>query len=117
SARAALPPLEERIRAEPNDAQALAMSARLRAMLARPEEALAAGRRAVALVPIEAEPVDGPDYEAALAEVELRAGKWDEGTARLRRLLAKPGYLTLHELRRAPRWEFARAEPRFATLL
>jgi TolB-like protein/DNA-binding winged helix-turn-helix (wHTH) protein/Tfp pilus assembly protein PilF len=58
--------------------------------LGESENALTSGRRAVELLPLELDAMDGPYYPATLAEIELRAGAPEAAAARLRHLLAIP---------------------------
>jgi hypothetical protein len=69
------------------------------------------------LVSMEREPVDGPERVVDLAEVLLRAGQADEARGLITHLLNEPGYLTVSDLRMNARWDFARGNAQFATLL
>lgn len=86
------------------------------ALQGKKEEALQAGQRAVELMPVEKEPVFGPDVQASLAEICLLCGETDRGLRLLRDLLARPGDLSTHELKLDPRWDFARKLPGFVEL-
>ncbi len=100
----------------PTDARVHGALARVYAMQDRPDDAAREARLGMKLDPIETEPVDGPDRVVDLAEVQLRAGQIEEGCTTIRGLLAIPGYLTVHDLRLDPRWDFARGFPAFTAL-
>ncbi len=115
--QAAARALEARLLVDREDARAHGTLARVYGLQGRRAEALAEARRASELVPIEREPVDGPERLVDLAEVQLRGAQVEEGVALLRDLLTRPGYITVYELRLDPRWDFTRGDPRFAGLL
>lgn len=76
--------------AQPEDPAALSALGLALAGLGEKEAALAAGRRAVELLPVERDFVDGPYYPATLADIEIRVGEPDAAAARLRVLLGQP---------------------------
>lgn len=106
--------LEERLASRPDDGRAHSTLARVLALQGKFDEALVAARRGAELVPVEHEPVNGPERLVDLAEVLLRAGQFVEARDLLARLLSQPGYLTRHDLRLDPRWDFARERPELA---
>ncbi|MBS0660037.1 MAG: protein kinase [Verrucomicrobia bacterium] len=108
--------LAARVAAGPEEARVLASLGTVLALQGRRAEALQAGQRAVELMPVDKEPIFGPDVQASLAEICLLCGESDRGIRLLRDLLGRPGDLTSHELRLDPRWDFARQVPGFAAL-
>lgn len=78
------------LQAQPDDPAALSALGLALAGLGEKEAALAAGRRAVELLPIERDAVDGPYYPATLADIEIRVGESAAAVARLRSLLEQP---------------------------
>ncbi|MBS0659937.1 MAG: protein kinase [Verrucomicrobia bacterium] len=100
--------LRARVEARPEDGRAQSALGRVLALQGAFEEAEQRARRGAALVPVTTEPVNGPDRLVDLAEVLLRAGKIEEGRELVGQLLREPGYLTRHDLRLDPRWDFAR---------
>lgn len=93
-ARAAYAAARDRLRgileAQPDDPAALSALGLTLAGLGEKEAALAAGRRAVELLPVERDAVDGPYYPATLADIEIRVGEPAAAVARLRVLLEQP---------------------------
>lgn len=100
--------LRTQVASRPEDGRAHSALARVLALQGSYDEAEAEARRGSALVPVATEPVNGPERLVDLGEILLRAGKIEEGRELLARLLTEPGYLTRHDLRLDPRWDFAR---------
>lgn len=109
--------LRDRLAARKDDARAQSALALVLARKGEFEPALVAARRGAELVPVEREPVDGPDRLVDLAEVLFRAGQKAEARELVGRLLREPGYLTRHDLRLHPRWDFVRQIPEMAEIL
>jgi TolB-like protein/DNA-binding winged helix-turn-helix (wHTH) protein/cytochrome c-type biogenesis protein CcmH/NrfG len=78
------------LEAQPDDPAALSALGLALAGLGEKEAALAAGRRAVELLPVERDAVDGPYYPATLADIEIRVGEPAAAVTRLRALLERP---------------------------
>jgi hypothetical protein len=80
--------------------------------------------RAMAVIPIETDPVEGPFATEILARVEARVGDPDRAIAALRKLLSIPYYsaralgppLTPALLRLDPMFDSLRNDPRFQKL-
>jgi len=103
--------------ASPNDAKILIMRALIEAMLGRREEAIACGERAVQLLPIAADALDGPLIATNLAAVRALVGQRDEALADLAGLVRQIGGPTPGMLRIEPQWDSLRDDPRFQKLL
>jgi tetratricopeptide (TPR) repeat protein len=101
----------------PADAFYRARLALMYAQLGRTADALREGRRAVELLPVERDALDGPILLEVLAEVHMRAGQHDESVALLERTLSVPGALSIPLLRIDPRWDPLRSHPRFQQLI
>jgi serine/threonine protein kinase/Flp pilus assembly protein TadD len=85
--------------------------------LGRFAEALRDGLRASDLLPLSREPVGGSYVAAQLAEIYTIVGEPDKAVAVIDDLLARPGYLTVHELKVDPRWNPLRNNARFQELV
>lgn len=93
--------------------------AQVYAMLGRRDEAVAAVDRAIELLPVSSDYVDGPDGLWSKALVHARLGEVDEGIAALEALMESKasGYYTTPELELEPGLDPLRDDPRFAPLL
>jgi len=113
----ARPSYELGLQNHPDDARFLARIAMLYAYLGRKEDAIRAARRAVELVPESKDAAEAPGYAINLALVYAGTGETDQAIALIEQLLAKPGGLTLAELRRRWEWDPLRTNPRFQKIL
>ena len=111
----------EKIMAEaveaPNDAKILVMRGLVAAMLGQTEEAVAAGERAVQLLPISADALDGPLVATNLAAIYAQVGQKSDALRELERLVRLPGGPTPGTLRLEPHWDSLRNESAFQKLL
>jgi hypothetical protein len=87
------------------------------AELGRTADALREGRRAVALMPVSLDAVDGPNYLDDLAYLEMRVGEHDAAIGRLAYLLTIPADATVPLLRADPEWDPLRGNARFRRLV
>jgi TolB-like protein/Flp pilus assembly protein TadD len=101
----------------PDDAKVVAMLGLVNAMRGRFDEAVAAGRRAVEMLPIAKDAYDGPLIAAKLAVIYAQAGEIDRAIELLRELIAVPNGPTPGTLRVEPEWDPLRGDPRFETFL
>ncbi len=109
--------LESRLRESPNDARAHSQLGIINAWLGRKEDAISAGTRATELLSLDREPVGGSYVAAQLAEIYARVGESDKAIALIHDLLARPGHLTIHELKIDPRWDGLREHEGFRQLV
>jgi tetratricopeptide (TPR) repeat protein len=86
-------------------------------MLGRAEDAIALGERAVQLLPISADALDGPLIATNLAAIYAQLGRREQALAALETLLRQIGGPTPGTLRVEPQWDSLRDEPRFQKLL
>ena len=107
------PELEER----PDDAGAHAVLGEAYAGLGRADDALRHGRRAVELLPLSEDAVDGTGPLLSLARIHARLGDVEEALDLVEELLSKPGTFTVTPLRLDPIWSPLRGHPRYRTLL
>jgi len=110
--------LEEELRIHPDNADLLFSLAQIDALLARKQEALSEGRRAMELVPIAQEVMFGwcPTEVCAtrsFAMICAQVGETDLALAQLEAVTKIPGGPTYGDLRLDPSWDCLRGEPRF----
>jgi serine/threonine-protein kinase len=86
------------------------------AYLGRKEEAIAEGRRAVELLPISKDAVDGPGIAAGLAEIYGRVGELEQAITLLEQLITTPNGPTPLMLKDW-NWDPIRKNPRFQKLI
>jgi TolB-like protein len=87
--------------------------------LGRKSAALAAGRRAIELLPVSQDVAGGAAYLQQLAQVEARVGETQSAIDHLGQLLALPAGFSASAalLRNDPDWDPLRKEPRFDRLI
>jgi TolB-like protein len=107
--------MEERLADIPNDAGYLSEAATLDAGLGRKEEAIRGALRAVELLPIAKESLNGPTLVANLALVYAWTGERDRALEQLEIIATIPGeeIPTYGDLRFNPYWDDLRGDPRF----
>ena len=87
------------------------------ALLGKKELAIAEGKRAVELLPISKDAVDGPYPELNLAAVYAWTNELDLAFETLTSLSKVPNGLYYGPLKREPYWEPLRKDPRYEKLL
>jgi TolB-like protein len=110
--------LEAKFADKPEDAPHLSEIATLDAGLDRKEDAIREARRAVELLPIAKDSVNGPTCVAALALVYAWTGERDRTLEQLEKVATIPGVLggsvpTYGDLLLNPCWDDLRGDPRF----
>ena len=101
----ALPVAERALAESPADAARHALVGLIYAGLGRNEDAVAAGRRAVEILPESKDAFNGPILVISLARILTMTGAHDEAVSLLQRSLGTPGGITLSELRLDPTWD------------
>ena len=84
--------------------------------LGRLDEGVAAGRKALSLIPFERDAFIGSYLTVELAALYARAGRRDEAVALMEEYNRRPLKLWPHELRLNPRWDALRDMARFQAL-
>jgi serine/threonine-protein kinase len=120
-ARNTLEPLYKDQLDNANIAQQLSLSY---AVIGNKDSALKAAERAIMLVPVAKDPVDGPRYEESLAVIQTMLGENKRAISTLARLLQTPYNLFLYLgtpvtpalLRLDPLWDPLRSDPAFQKL-
>ena len=109
--------IEKSIRDQPDYAQGLTVLAMIDAGLGRKEDAIREGRRAVELLPISKDAIDGSDLMTNLALVYAWIGEKDLAFDQLTAVASVPGQLSYGQLRLHPYWDPLRGDPRFEKIL
>jgi TolB-like protein/Flp pilus assembly protein TadD len=101
----------------PDDAELVAMLGLVQAMRGRKEEAIAAGHRAVELLPISKDAFDGPVIATKLAVIYAQVGELARALVLLEELINLPNGPTLGALRIEREWDPLRGDRRFTKLM
>jgi serine/threonine-protein kinase len=109
--------IEREIEARPHDHRLHSALGHALAILARKEEAVRAGERAVELMPISKDALDGSDQVIELAKIYTRVGETEKALDLIDELLSIPCELSVGLLRLDPAWDPLRDDPRFQALL
>jgi serine/threonine-protein kinase len=109
--------MEKIVREQPDYAQALSTLAMIDAALGRKEDALREGRRAVELLPITKDAMDGGDLLTSLAITYAWVGEKDLAIKQLEEVLQIPSWVCYGRLRLDPAWDPLRGDPRFEKLI
>jgi tetratricopeptide (TPR) repeat protein len=120
-AQASFAPARQKMEAQqgdkPKDADYFADIAKLDAGLGRKEEAIREARRAVELLPIAKDSLNGPTMVANLALVYAWTGERDRALEQLEKVATIPGHehdaVTYGDLRFNPCWDDLRGDPHF----
>ena len=108
---------EEQSRAAPEDPQRHVFLGLALAYLGRKTDAVREGRRAVELLPIGRDAVNGPYIQHQLARIYLPVGEPEQALDQLEPLLRVPYYLSPGMLRIDPNFDPLRDNPRFRKLV
>ncbi len=106
-----------KLREHPDDPRLHSALGIASAGLGRKDEAIAAGRKAIELLPVTKEAFRGYRHEHDLARIYTMVGEADTAVSRLEYLLSIPGWLTPAWLRIDPAWDPLRGNPRFERLV
>ena len=108
---------ERIIEAQPNYGPALCVLGLIDAALGRKEEALREGRRAVELLPVEKDAINGPHMIEYLAMIAAWAGDKDLGCEQLASVVRRPSDFGYGELKLLPFWDPLRGDPCFEKIV
>jgi Flp pilus assembly protein TadD len=108
---------EAAVRARPDDASLLSSLGVIDAGLGRKEDALREGRRAVELLPIAKDTLDGPPLVSNLAWIYAWTGACDLAIEQLKIVAKIPCGPSYGELRLDPKWDPLRGDPRFEKIV
>ncbi len=107
----------EAVNARPQDAKAVMVLALIDAALGRKDEAAREGERAVDLLPVTSDAVDGATLVGRLATVYAEMGDTDRAVAHLEKAVALPHSLHYGDLKLDERFDSIRKDPRFEKIL
>jgi serine/threonine protein kinase/Flp pilus assembly protein TadD len=108
---------EKLVRARPDDAGVLCVLGLIDAALGRKEEALREGRRAVELLPVEKDAINGTSMIGCLARIAAWVGDNDLACEQVARASRLPSGVSYGELKLLPFWDPLRGEPRFEQIV
>ena len=108
---------EKIVQAQPNYGPPLVVLGLIDAALGRKDEALREGRRAVELLPVEKDSINGPLMIEYLAMIAAWLGDKDLACEQLATTIRFPGPLSYGELKLLPFWDPLRGDPRFEQIV
>ena len=108
---------EKIIEAQPNYAPPLCVLGLIDAGLGRKEEALREGRRAVQLLPVEKDAINGPLMVEYLAMIAAWVGNKDLACEQLAQVTRPPSTVSYGQLKLLPFWDPLRGDPRFEQIV
>ena len=109
--------VEKTTREQPDYAQGLAALGLIDAGLGRKDDAIQEGRRAVELVPVSKDAIDGADLILNLAVIYARTGEKDLALEQLAEAAQLSSNLNYGWLRLHPDWDLLRGDPRFEKIV
>ena len=104
---------EKTVQAEPDYGPPLCVLGLIDAGLGRKEEALREGRRAVELLPVEKDAINGPLMIEYLAVIAAWVGDKDLACEQLATVVRPPSTVSYGKLKLLPFWDPLRGDPRF----
>ena len=108
---------EKLVRARPDDAGALCVLGLIDAALGRKEEALREGWRAVELLPVGKDAINGTSMIVCVAKIAAWIGDNDLACEQVARASRLPSGVSYGELKLLPFWDPLRGEPRFEQIV
>ncbi len=114
---AARPEQEKFVLAQPNHGPALCVLGLIDAALGRKDEALREARRAVELLPVEKDTLNGPQMIEMLAMTAAWLGEKDLACQQLSVEMRLPGIVSYGQLKLMPYWDPLRGDPRFEKIV
>jgi hypothetical protein len=108
---------EKTVQAQPNYAPALCLLGLIDAGLGQKEEALREGRRAVELLPVEKDAINGPAMIKYLAMIAAWIGDKDFACEQLGIAIRYPNAPSYGQLKLLPLWDPLRGDPRFEKIV
>ena len=109
--------IEEALADRPDDYRLHASLGLALAGLGRKEQAVAAGRKAVEMMPFDKDAYIGQQYMADLALIYARLGEVDKALPQIDRVLSIPTKFSVAMLEADPRWDGLRDHPRYREII
>ena len=109
--------VQEIATAQPDYGPAVCVLGLIDAALGRKEQAITEGRKAVELLPVTKDAVNGMNLEEYLAVTYAWTGEKDLAIEQLRTTLRHPGLISYGQLRLHPYWDSLRGDPRFEQIV
>jgi serine/threonine-protein kinase len=109
--------LERMLRDQPDYAEAICALGVIDAALGNKEDAIREGQRAVELMPVSKNAIEGATLIKYLALIYAWTGEKDRALKRLEKAAKLPGYLSYGQLRLHPIWDPLRGDPRFEKIV
>jgi serine/threonine-protein kinase len=108
---------EKIVQAQPHYGPALCVLGLIDAALGRKEEALREGRRAVELLPVDKDAINGPHMIEYFAMIAAWVGDKELACEQLARAVSRPSDFGYGELKLLPFWDPLRGDARFEKIL
>ena len=108
---------EKLVQQQPNWGPAVCVLGLIDAGLGRKEEALREGRRAVELLPVEKDSINGAHMIEYLAMIAAWIGDKDLAYEQLAKAVQLPGTISYGQLKLLPYWDPLRGDPRFGKIV
>ena len=102
---------------QPDYAQGLIILGLIDARLGRKDDAIREGRRAIELVPVSKDAIDGADFILNLAVIYAWTGEKDLALEQLNKVSKLPYAPSYGDLRLSPEWDPLRGDPRFEKIV
>ena len=109
--------VEQNLRGQSDQSQALCVRGMIDAALGRKEDAIREGRRAVELLPLDKDSINGALAIEYLAVTYAWLGEADKAIEQLRRAATIPSDVSYGQLRLHPFWDSLRGDPRFEQIV
>ena len=105
------------MQAQPNYGPPISILGVIDAALGRKEEALQEGRRAIELLPVEKDSINGVLMIENFAIIAAWTGEKDVACEQLAIAARLPGYVSYGQLKLLPYWDPLRGDPRFEKIV
>ena len=109
--------LNQKVQKSPGDANLLSQLAVVDALLNSKEVAICAAKRAVEILPISSDAMDGPGLLSNLAVVYAWSNELDKAFETIAALMKTPNGISYGDLKLSVWWDPLRKDPRFGKLL